>query len=72
MVKDCDGFMGGFRFKSQCGQHMEKKKQYLSKKKKIRPSMFILKGTDLLCWQQKKDQKRKEGFDFKNLKFVST
>ena len=71
MVKDRDGFMGGSRFKSQCGQHMENKNN-TCKKKKFQAKYVILKGNYLLCWQQKNDQKRKEGFDFRNLKFVST
>ena len=32
MVKDWDGFMGGSRFKSQCGQHMENKNNTCQKK----------------------------------------
>ena len=42
MVKDWDGFMGGSRFKSQCGQHMEKKT--IPVKKKIQGRYVDLEG----------------------------
>ena len=44
MVKDWDGFMGYSRFKSQCGQHMEKKTNTCKKIKKIQARYVDLEG----------------------------